>query len=98
MKFPSKTDKSKIIYNATLTLEGIPSETYQYIVNGKPALEWVMERYQITTHKDSGITNDLNDWCREHNNDRYIVDLIKRVVYLSVESVKIIGKLPELGF
>ena len=98
MKFPSKTDKSRIIYNDTLTLAGIPAEAYRYVVNGRSAIEWIMERYQISTHKDSGIVNDPNDWCKEQGNDRYIVDLVKRVVYLSVESVKIIDGLPEVEF
>jgi predicted helicase len=98
MKYPSKTDKSKIIYNGSLTLKGIPAETYRYIVNGKSALEWIMERYAVTKHKDSGIVNDPNDWCREIGNERYIVDLIKRIVHLSVESVKIIESLPEVTF
>jgi predicted helicase len=96
MKFPSKTDKTKIIYNASLTLDGIPPETYKYVVNGKSALEWIMERYQITTHKDSGITNDPNDWATETSNESYIVELVKRIVTLSVESVKIIEGLPDI--
>ena len=98
MRFPSKTDKSKIIYNDQLHLAGIPAEAYRYIVNGKSALEWIMERYAVTTHKDSGIVNDPNDWCKEIGNERYIVDLIKRIVHLSVESVKIIDGLPEVRF
>ena len=98
MKYPSKTDKSKIIYNGTLHLAGIPAEAYRYIVNGKSALDWIMERYAVTTHKDSGIVNDPNDWCREIGNERYIVDLIKRIVHLSVESVKIIEGLPVVRF
>ena len=98
MRFPSKTDKSRIIYNDQLHLAGIPAETYSYIVNGKSALEWIMERYAVTTHKDSGIVNDPNDWCKEQSNERYIVDLIKRIVHLSVESVKIIEGLPEVRF
>ena len=57
-----------------------------------------MERYQVSTHKDSGIVNGPNDWCKEEGNERYIVDLIKRVVYLSVESVKIIEGLPKVEF
>jgi predicted helicase len=98
MRFPSKTDKTKIIYNSSLTLEGIPPETYRCVVNGKSALEWILERYKISTHKESNITNDPNDWCTENNNERYIVDLVKRIVRLSVESVKIIERLPELVF
>ena len=98
MGYPSKSDKSKIIYNGTLTLDGIPDEAYRYIVNGKSALDWIVERYAVTTHKDSGIKNDPNDWCEEIGDERYIVDLIKRIVHLSVESVKIIDALPELTF
>ncbi|MBU4486542.1 MAG: N-6 DNA methylase, partial [Candidatus Delongbacteria bacterium] len=61
MRFPSKEDKSRIIYNSKVTIENIPDKAYEYIVNGKSAIEWIMERYQITTHKESGIKNDPND-------------------------------------
>jgi predicted helicase len=81
-----------------LTLEGIPPEAYRYVVNGKSALEWIMERYAVTTHKDSGIVNDPNVWCVEMGNERYIVDLVKRIVRISVESVKIIEGLPVVEF
>ena len=60
-------DKSKIIYNNQITISGIPLEAYDYVVNGKSAIEWIMERYAISTHKDSGICNDPNDWAAEHN-------------------------------
>ena len=55
-------DRSKIIYNPFITLADIPEEAYQYQVNGKSAIEWVMERYQIKTNKDSGILNDPNQY------------------------------------
>ena len=55
-----------------------------------------MERYAVTTDKDGGIVNDPNDWCKEHNNPRYIFDLIKRIVTVSVETVKITRSLPKL--
>lgn len=90
----SKTvDKSTIIYNSNVTLTGIPVEAYDYIVNGKPALEWVMERYQFTRDKDSGITNDPNDWSTD---PRYIIDLVKRIVRVSMETMKIVNSLPPL--
>jgi predicted helicase len=92
-----QVDKTRIIYNAHLTLAGIPAEAYDYIVNGKPALEWIMERYQITIDKASGIKNDPNDWRREHDNPRYIVDLIKRVTRVSLETMKIVNSLPALN-
>lgn len=89
-------DKTTLIYNSRITLAGIPPETYDYIVNGKPALEWVMERYQMTTDKDSGIKNDPNDWATEHNDPQYILNLVKRIVRVSVETVKIVRGLPAL--
>jgi predicted helicase len=92
-KKDGKSDKSVIVYNANLTLRDIPLEAYEYVVNGKPAIEWVMERYAVTVDKDTGIRNDPNAWS---DDPRYIVDLVKRVVRVSVESVEIIKKLPEL--
>ncbi|MDD2750113.1 MAG: DEAD/DEAH box helicase family protein [Acidithiobacillus sp.] len=98
VKMPSnKTDRTQIVFNKHLTLEGIPPEALEYVVNGKPAIEWVMERYQVTTDKDSGIHNDPNAWADEHNDPRYIVDLIKRVVRVSVETQKIVARLPSTG-
>jgi predicted helicase len=72
MIFANKADKSKVIYNHAITMANILLEAYDYIVNGKPALEWVMERQGVSTHKDSGITNDANDWAIETmRNPRY---------------------------
>ncbi|MDR2171045.1 MAG: hypothetical protein LBP59_12955 [Planctomycetaceae bacterium] len=97
IRYASKTDKTKIIYNQTLTLENIPEAVQRYIVNGKPALDWILDRYKISTHKDSKITNDPNNWCEEQNNPQYILNLIKRIVTLSVESVQIIENIPKLN-
>ena len=92
-----QVDKTTIHYNARITLTGIPLEAYDYVVNGKPALEWVMERYQITVDKDSGLRNDPNDWAREHNQPRYILDLLKRIIRVSLETMKIVNALPALN-
>jgi predicted helicase len=92
-----KWDRTSIIYNARITLSGIPLEAYDYVVNGKPAIEWIMERYQITVDNDSGIRNDPNDWAREHNQPRYILDLVKRIVRVSIETMKIVKALPALN-
>jgi predicted helicase len=92
-----KADKTRIHYNSHLTLDGIPLEAYDYVVNGKPALEWIMERYQITIDKASGIKNDPNDWCKEHDNPRYIVDLLKRVTRVSLQTMRIVKGLPALN-
>ncbi len=98
MRFPSKEDKSKIIFNSKITLENIPAEAYEYVVNGKSAIEWVMERYQVTTNKDSGIKNDPNDWADEVGNPRYILDLLLSVIRVSVETVGIVEGLPKVKF
>lgn len=95
MKFAKQgkaVDKTSIVYNKNLILHDIPLQAYQYVVNGKSAIEWMMERYQVKTDKDSGIKNDPNEWSDDPN---YIVKLLKKVVYVSVESVKIIDSLPE---
>jgi predicted helicase len=98
MRFSSKEDKSTIIYNSFITLTGIPKEAYEYVVNGKSAIEWIMERYQITTHKENGIVNDPNDWAREHNKPRYILDLLLSVITVSVRTVEIVKGLPKVEF
>lgn len=96
-KKDKKVDKTVIHYNAHVTLSGIPKEAYTYQVNGKSAIEWIMDRYQISVHKDSGIRNDPNDWSLEHNQPRYIIDLLKRVVAVSLETNRIIKELPDMG-
>ena len=87
-------DRSTIVYNANLVLKGIPEEAYDYVVNGKSAIEWMMERYAVTVHKDSGIRNDPNDWSED---PRYIVDTLKRVIRVSMETVRIVKSLPSLA-
>ena len=91
-------DRSRIIYNDRITIRGIPLAAYDYVVNGKSAIEWVMERYQVTTNKDSGIVNDPNKWLAESGDERYIVDLILKVVTVSMETQMIVTKLPRLEF
>ena len=98
-KIDSKTaDKSVIYYNHAITIEGIPAEAYEYVVNGKSAIEWIMERYTVTTDKKSGITNDPNDWAREHDDEKYILNLLLRVINVSVQTVEIVKGLPKLTF
>lgn len=89
-------DKSVLVYNSYIRIENIPLEAYDYVVNGKSAIEWIMDRYQVKTDKDSGITNDPNDWGLEHNNPRYILDLILSIITVSIETNKIVNSLPKL--
>ena len=91
-------DLSTLIYNDKITLSGIPLEAYDYIVNGKPALDWVMERQSVTTHKDSGIVNDANLWATETVGDAsYPLKLFQRVITVSLETMKIVRALPRLN-
>jgi predicted helicase len=90
-------DLSTIIYNNKITLTGIPLEAYEYIVNGKPALDWVVERQGCKPDKDSGIVNDANAWATETmNNPRYPLELIQRVITVSLETMRIVRALPKL--
>ena len=89
-------DKSKIIYNGHITIESIPLKAYEYIVNGKSAIEWIMERYAVTIDKASQIKNDPNDWSKEHEQPRYILDLLLSVIILSCQTVDIVNALPIL--
>lgn len=98
-KIDSKTvDKSIIHYNSGISISNIPAEAYEYIVNGKSAIEWIMERYAVTIDKNSGITNDPNDWTKEHNDEKYIFNLLLRVINVSVQTVEIVKGLPKLKF
>lgn len=87
---------STIVYNRNITLSGIPDEAHEYMLGSRSALDWIIDRYQIKTEKASGIINDPNDWALEHDNPRYIVDLIKRITTVSVETMKIVKNLPTL--
>lgn len=97
MKFAKKGEKGTVVYNKRITIKDIPVEAYDYVVNGKPALEWVMERQGVSTHKDSGIVNDANDWAIETmNNAAYPLELFLRVITVSLETMKIVKALPRL--
>lgn len=89
-------DKSRIIYNSKITIENIPAKAYEYIINGKSAIEWIMERYAVTQDKKSLIVNDPNDWSKEHENPTYIFDLLLSIINVSTQTVDIINSLPKL--
>ncbi len=97
MKFAKKGDKSTVIYNHRITLKDIPRAAWDYVVNGKAALDWVMERQAVRTDKASGIVNDANDWAIETmGNPKYPLELFQRVVTVSLETTKIVKGLPPL--
>jgi predicted helicase len=95
-KNKGEVDKTTIIYNSSIKITNIPLEVYDFIVDGKSGLEWIMDRYQVKTDKDSGIKNDPNDWGTEHNNPRYILDLILSVITVSMATNEIVKNLPKL--
>ena len=98
MRFPNKGQQDTIIFNSKIVISNIPSKAYEYVVNGKSAIDWIMERYQITVHPESGIKNDPNDWSEEVGNPRYILDLLLSVINVSVQTVDIVNGLPKVIF
>lgn len=98
LRFPKKEEKGTIIYNSHIKIENIPLETYDYVVNGRSAIEWIMDRYQIKKDKDSGIINDPNHWATEHDKPRYILDLLLSVINVSMQTLEIVDSLPKMEF
>ena len=92
-----KHDRSKIHYNDNVTLSNIPQSAYRYILGNRSAVEWVMDRYWVKTDKASGIVNDPNDWSRAVGNPRYIIDLLARIVTVSLQTTEIMDALPPLN-
>jgi predicted helicase len=91
-------DKSAIQYNPFIKITGIPQEAHEYVVNRKSAIDWILDRSQVNVDNDRGIKNDPNDWAKERNEPRYILDLLLRIVTVSLETMKIIKRLPKLDF
>ncbi len=96
MRFAQRGDKTCIVYNRNVTVSRIPPRAYDYVVNGRSAVEWVMERYQERTDKASGIRNDCNDWARETKRPRYALDLLLSVISVSLRTLDIVDSLPAL--
>lgn len=93
LKVKGQADRSTIVYNSQVTLTNIPEEAYRYQLGARSAIEWIIDRYQVKVDKASEITNDPNDWS---DDPRYVIDLLKRVVTVSLETMKIVDALPAL--
>ncbi|MDG1267585.1 MAG: hypothetical protein P8O03_14815, partial [Ilumatobacter sp.] len=91
-------DKTRLIYNDYLTLSGIPIEAHDYVLGTRSGVDWIIDRWYVKTDKASGIVNDVNQWGLEQGNPRYIIDLIKRFVTVSLRTVEIVDSLPKLRF
>ena len=97
MKFLDKNNKSTIQYNSFLRVSGIPDDAYEFKVNGKSLVEWVMDRQCVATHKDSGIVNDANDFANETMNDPgYPLRLLKKAITVGSKTREIQKSMPPL--
>ncbi|MCO4518918.1 putative DNA repair helicase RadD [Streptococcus infantarius subsp. infantarius] len=88
----SVNDRSTIIYNSDITISNIPEKAYQYLVNGRSAIEWIMDQYQVKTDKKSGITDDPNDYS---DDEKYIFNLLLRIINVSMQTVDLVNSLPK---
>lgn len=88
----SVNDLSAIIFNSDITISNIPEKAYEYVVNGRSAIEWIIDQYQVKTDKKSGITDDPNDYSEE---EKYIFNLLLRIINVSVQTVDLINSLPK---
>ncbi|HEY4535478.1 MAG TPA: type ISP restriction/modification enzyme [Enteractinococcus sp.] len=91
----SINDVTKLIYNKHITISGIPEDASRYMLGSRSAVDWIIDRYRVTKDKPSGILNDPNEWAAEEDNPQYIIDLIGKVVRVSVETMRIIDSLAE---
>jgi len=90
-------DTTTIVYNRHITIRNIPRAAYDYVVNGRSAIDWVVERQGVRTDKASGIVSDANRYARETlNNPRYPLELLLRVITVSLTTLDVVRKLPEL--
>ena len=94
----AKDDRTTLIYNEFITIKNIPPRSFDYVVNGRSPLEWIIDRYQVKVDSASGIENNPNDWCTEHNNPRYILDLILSCITVSLKTLDIVENLPSVEF
>lgn len=92
MKHPKKGILNTIIYNNSITIKNIPEQAYEYVVNGRPAIEWIIDQYQVKTEKNSGITDDPNDFS---DDPKYILNLLLSVITVSMRTIELIEELPE---
>ena len=99
-----ENDKTSIVYNEHVTISGIPAQAQDYLLGSRSGLDWLLDRYRVSTHKASGIVNDPNDWMAEgagggptaSAQPHYLLDLIARITTVSVRTQQIVTSLPPL--
>ncbi|GBW78242.1 hypothetical protein M1K202_0976 [Staphylococcus aureus] len=92
MKHPKKGVLDTVIYNTDITVTNIPNKVYNYIVNGKPAIEWIIDQYNVSIDKKSGILDGPNEFSEDPN---YILNLLLSVITVSMKTLGLIDKLPD---
>lgn len=100
MRFAKKRDEngravndlSTIIFNNDITISNIPEKAYEYVVNGRSAIEWIIDQYQVKTDKKSGITDDPNAYSKD---EKYIFNLLLRIINVSIQTVDLVNTLPK---
>uniref|UniRef100_UPI003018A035 type ISP restriction/modification enzyme n=1 Tax=Oceanobacillus massiliensis TaxID=1465765 RepID=UPI003018A035 len=93
MRHPRKGMLDKIVFNSDITISNIPEKAYEYVVNGRPAIEWIIDQYQVKTDKKSGIVDDPNLYS---DDEKYIFNLLLRIINISVQTVDLVNSLPSL--
>ena len=93
MKHPKKGVLDQIVFNNDITISNIPAKAYEYVVNGRPAIEWIIDQYQVKMDKKSGIVDDPNLYS---DDERYIFDLLLRIINVAVQTVDLVNSLPPL--
>lgn len=94
----AKDDRTTLIYNDFITIKNIPPRCFEYVVNGRSPLEWIIDRYQVKTDSASGIINNPNDWASEHGDEKYILNLILSCITVSLKTLDIVENLPDVEF
>jgi len=89
-------DRGTIIFNSDITIHDIPEAAYDYVVNGKSAIEWIMDQYRVKEDKKTGIVDDPNDYS---DNPKYVYELLLRIITVSLKTIDLVNDLPafDLG-
>ena len=92
IRFKSHDDQSVIKFNSDITIANVPTRAYDYVVNGKSAIGWILDQYRVTTDKDSQITDDPNDYS---DDPKYIFNLLLKVINVSLKTLDLVAQLPK---
>ncbi|GMC15536.1 DEAD/DEAH box helicase [Enterococcus faecalis] len=93
MKHPKRAQLDTIIFNEDIVITDIPERAYEYVVNGKPAIEWIIDQYQVKKDKKSGIVDDPNEFS---DNPKYIFNLLLSIINVSMQTMDLVESLPPL--